>query len=159
MTLLQPGDTFPHLELDLVGGERLRLPDALSGMYGVVLFNRGAWCPFCNAQLRSFQREHHRLEELGAAVVSLSVDDEETTAALTDKYRIGFPVGHSADAHAVAAATGAFVNPDPAFLQATGFVLDPGGRVLVSAYSSGAIGRLTADDAIGLIRHVQAAAA
>ena len=36
--------------------------------------------------------------------------------------------------------TGAFVNPDPVYLQSTGFVLDPRGKVVVSVYSSGAIG-------------------
>jgi len=42
-------------------------------------------------------------------------------AALVDKLHLIFPVGHSADAHAVAAVTGAFVNPDPTYLQSTGF--------------------------------------
>jgi len=31
-------------------------------------------------------------------------------------------------------------------------VLDPGGRVVVSVYSSGAIGRLIHQDVIGLVR-------
>ena len=159
MPLLHPGDTFPHLELDLVGGKQLLLPDALRGRYGVVLLNRGAWCPFCTSQLRAFQRVQHRLDQLGATVVSLSVDDEATTEALVEKHGLQFAVAHSADADAVAEVTGAFVNPDPVYLQATGFVLDPEGRVLVSAYSSGAIGRLTAEDVIGLIRHVREAAA
>jgi hypothetical protein len=51
--------------------------------------------------------------------------------------------------------TGAFVNPDPRYLQSTGFVLDPGGRVVVSVYSSGAIGRLVPDDALGLVRYLR----
>ena len=159
MPLLHPGDTFPQLELELVGGDRLQLPDALRGRYGVVLLNRGAWCPFCTAQLRAFQRVHHRLDQLAATVVSLSVDDETTTQALVDKHGLEFAVAHSADADAVAVATGAFVNRDPVYLQSTGFVLDPEGRVIVSAYSSGAIGRLTAEDVLGLIRHVRDAAA
>jgi hypothetical protein len=43
--------------------------------------------------------------------------------------------------------------PSPTYLQSTGFVLDPDGRVLVSVYSSGAIGRLVPDDVIGLVRY------
>jgi hypothetical protein len=46
---------------------------------------------------------------------------------LVEKYGIDFPVGHSADAGALAEATGAFVNDDPLYVQATGFVLDPDG--------------------------------
>jgi hypothetical protein len=64
-------------------------------------------------------------------------------------------VGHSADAQAVAAATGAFVNPDPEYLQSTGFVLGPGGRVIVSVYSSGAIGRLVPEDVAGMIEYAR----
>ena len=48
--------------------------------------------------------------------------------------------------------TGAFVNPDQVYLQSTGFVLDPQGKVVVSVYSSGAIGRLVPDDVAGLVR-------
>jgi hypothetical protein len=55
----------------------------------------------------------------------------------------------------VAAATGAFVDPDGGYLQSTGFVLDPTGRVVVSVYSSGAIGRLVPEDVAGLIRYVR----
>lgn len=158
-TLLSPGDLFPALGLTQVGGEVLHLPDHFAGRWGVVIFNRGSWCPFCTAQLSGFQRSLAELTALGAGVVSLSVDDEATTKALVEKHRLGFPVGHSADADAVSALTGAFVNPEPHYLQATGFVLDPDGRVVVSVYSSGAIGRVIAEDAAGLIRYAQSHAA
>ena len=155
MTLLNPGDIFPDLDLNLVGGETLHLPDHLAGRYGVVLTNRGSWCPYCTAQLTAFQRAEEALTEVGGAVVSLSVDDEAATKALTDKHHLTFPIGHSADADKVSALIGAFVNPEPKYLQATGFILDPEGRVVISVYSSGAIGRINADDAIGFIRYTK----
>jgi peroxiredoxin len=92
---------------------------------------------------------------LGATVVALSVDDESTTQELIAKHGLTFPVGHSADARVVAEVTGAFVNDDPTYLQSTGFVLDPIGRVVVSVYSSGAIGRLVPEDVVGLIRYLR----
>ena len=150
-----PGDLFPALTVALPGGRTLRLPDALAGHFGVILFNRGSWCPYCNAQLRAFQRSLDRLTDLGIAVAALSVDDEATTKELIARLGLEFPVGHSADARAIAAATGAFVNDDPVYLQATGFVLDRGGRVIVGVYSSGAIGRLVPDDVIGLVRYLR----
>jgi peroxiredoxin len=159
MSLLQPGDAFPPLSLRRVGGGSLTLPDALAGSFGVVLFYRGSWCPYCNAQLRAFQRAADSLAEVGVKVVALSVDDEAATSELVAKIGLTFPVGHSADASAVAAATGAFVDPGRGFLQSTGFVLDPGGRVMVSVYSSGAIGRLVPDDVVGLVRYVREHAA
>jgi peroxiredoxin len=155
MPLLNPGDAFPALDVALPGGDTLRLPDALTGHYGVVLLYRGSWCPYCNAQLRAFQRAEDRLAEVGARVVALSVDDEPTTSALIDKYALRFPVGHSADADAIHDAIGAFVNEQPKHLQSTGFVLDPDGRVIVSVYSSGAIGRLVPDDVVGVVRYAR----
>jgi peroxiredoxin len=152
--LLRPGDRFPALTVTVPGGRALRLPDDLAGRFSVILFYRGSWCPYCNAQLRAFQRSLDRLTGLGIEVAALSVDDETTTQALIAKHGLQFSVGHSADARAVAAATGAFVHDDPRYLESTGFVLDPGGRVAVSVYSSGAIGRLVPDDVIGLVRYM-----
>ncbi|SRR6266567_3202052 len=53
-TRLHPGDLFPALTLALPGDRTLRLPGALAGHFSVILFYRGAWCPYCNAQLRAF---------------------------------------------------------------------------------------------------------
>jgi peroxiredoxin len=153
MQLLHPGDRFPALTVNLPGGETLNLPDALAGHFGVVLLLRGSWCPYCNGQLRAFQRVQDGLTEADVRVVALTVDDEDTTKDLMAKHGLTFPVGHSADARAVAEATGAFVNSEPTYLQSTGFVLDREGRVIVSVYSSGAIGRLVPDDVIGLVSY------
>jgi peroxiredoxin len=155
LALLSPGDQFPALTVALAGGGTLQLPDALAGHFGVILLYRGSWCPYCNAQIRAFQRAHDALAAVDARVVALSVDDEATTQAFIAKHGLQFPVGHSADPRAVAAATGAFVNDDPLYLQSTGFVLDLTGRVIVSVYSSGAIGRLVPDDVTGLVRYIR----
>lgn len=154
MPLLNPGDTFPPLVLMQPGGQTVALPEDFAGSFGVVLFYRGSWCPYCNGQLRAFERAGDRLAETRIKVAALAVDDERATADLIAKHHLTFPVGHSADAAAVSAATGAFVNPDPVYLQSTGFVLDPAGKVIVSVYSSGAIGRLVPDDVIGLVRYL-----
>lgn len=155
MPLLSPGDVFPSLTLPKVGGGSFSVPGVLDGRYGVVLFYRGSWCPYCNAQLRAFERATDSLAEVGVATVALSIDDEKTTADLIAKHGLRFPLGHSADAKAISAATGAFVDPVGGFLQSTGFVLDPSGRVIVSVYSSGAIGRLVPEDVVGLIRYLR----
>jgi peroxiredoxin len=155
MPLLNPGDHFPHIPITPVDGEPIDLPDALAGHFAVILFNRGSWCPYCNAQLRAFQRDAEKLDGLDIKVLSLSVDDEDTGRELIAKHGLMFPIGHSADADAIHEATGAFVNPGPVYLQSTGFVLDPDGNVIVSVYSSGAIGRLVPDDVVGLVNYLK----
>jgi peroxiredoxin len=154
MNLLHPGDTFPSLAVALPGGDTLELPTAVAGDHTVVLVFRGSWCPYCNAQLRAFQRAQDQLAALGVRVVALSVDDEPTTRALVERHGLTFPVGHGADARAVRDALGAFTSGEPPYLESTGFVLDPHGRVIVSVYSSNAIGRLVPDDVAGLIRYL-----
>jgi peroxiredoxin len=152
MPLLHVGDPFPPLGLTQPGGEALALPGAFAGNFSVVLFYRGSWCRYCVEQLRAFQRASVRLAEAGIEVAALSVDDETTTAELIGKYGLTFAVGHSADAIALSAETGAFANLDPPYLQSTGFVLDSTGNVIISVYSCGAIGQLVPDDVLELVR-------
>lgn len=155
MSLLHNGQTFPQLEIPAVGGGTISLPGDLAGSFGVVLIYRGSWCPYDNAQLASFSHATDAFADLGIKVVALSVDDEATSTALVEKHQLQFPMGHSADPDKVAAATGAFTNDDPRHLQATEFVLTPDGSVLNAVYSSGAIGRLVADDVVGLVGYLK----
>ena len=41
--ILDTNDRFPELDLKLVSGETLKLPQATGEGYGVVLFYRGPW--------------------------------------------------------------------------------------------------------------------
>ncbi|MGH3282123.1 MAG: redoxin domain-containing protein, partial [Trebonia sp.] len=82
MPLLNPGDPFPRLTISTTDGRALTIPDASAGGFSVVLFYRGTWCPYCNAQLRAFERAGQALADAGVRVVALSVDDRQATAAL-----------------------------------------------------------------------------
>lgn len=156
MPLLDNGSRFPFLTFPKIGGGELKLPDDLAGAYGVALFYRGAWCPYCNAQLAAFSRAGARLAEVGIKIAAVSVDDEATSTTLAEKHHLSFPVGYGADADQVAAAVGAYTNREPRYLQSTGFVLDPDGKIVTAVYSSGAIGRLVPDDVIGFVSYLRA---
>ncbi|HEX5378477.1 MAG TPA: peroxiredoxin family protein [Phenylobacterium sp.] len=155
MPALRNGDIFPSITFESVAGGGLSLPGDLAGSYGVVLFYRGSWCPYCNAQLAAFSRGRETLADLGVKVAAVSTDPLAAATELVDKHRLTFPVGYGADAEKLAAATGASFNDDPRFLQSTGFVLDPDGRVITAVYSTGAIGRLMPDDVAGFVRYVK----
>jgi len=158
MVRLQNGELFPSLGIPAVGGGTIPIPQSLRGSYGVVLIYRGAWCPYCQAQLGGFQRAGERLADAGSKVVAFSVDDETTTKRTIEKYKLRFPVGHSANVDQVAALTGAYTNDAPRYLQSTGFLLDPEGRILNAVYSSGPIGRLVAEDVIGMVTYLKSKA-
>jgi peroxiredoxin len=158
MTRLENGQSFPALEVSAVGGGTIHIPKSLQGSYGAVLIYRGAWCPFCQAQLGGFQRAAEKLAATGIKVVALSVDDEAATIGTIEKFKLSFPVGHSANADEVASVTGAYTNAAPRYLQSTGFVLDPEGRILNAVYSSGPLGRLVAEDVIGMVAYLKSQA-
>lgn len=158
MTSLQNGQLLPAFETPAVGGGMLRIPQDLKGSYGVVLIYRGAWCPYCQTQLAGFERSSSKLAEAGIKVIALSVDDEATTIGTIEKHKLSFPVGHSADADTVASITGAYTNVDPRYLQTTGFLIDPDGRMVNAVYSSGPIGRLVAEDVLGVVNYYKSKA-
>lgn len=155
MPRLENNQLFPALTLGTVAGGSLSLPGDLAGHFAAVLVYRGSWCPYCQAQLSAFQRAQARLAELDIATVALSVDDQATSAATVDKLGLEFPVAYGADAKELAGTLGSYLNEDPLYLQSTGFVLSPEGRVLTAVYSSGAIGRLVPEDVAGLVRYVR----
>jgi len=158
MTRLQNGQILPAFDVPAVGGGSVGIPQSLQGSYGVVLTYRGAWCPFCQAQLAGFQRAGEKLAEAGIRVVALSVDDEATTVRTIEKFKLSFPVRHSADAEKLASIIGAYTNDSPRYLQATGFVLAPDGKILNAVYSSDPMGRLVAEDVIGMVTYLKSKA-
>ena len=98
------------------------------------------------------------LKNLGVKVVAVTVDSVAETADLAAGLRLGYVQALAeVDAHAVAASTGAYVQTgDRVFLHATGFLLDPSGTIVNSVYSSGPIGRFTADDILKKVAFEQA---
>ena len=118
----------------------------------MIPFHRAFWYSFCNVQLSAFARAAGKFGGEDIKIVSVSVDHREKSEALVEKRKRGLPVAYGADARAVSAATGAFVNDAPVYPQATGFVLNPEGPIVTAVYSIGAIGRLMPDDVLGLVR-------
>jgi peroxiredoxin len=157
--LLDAGDIFPTLELNLTQGERLSLPSGLTQPFNVVLLNRGSWCPFCSAQLASFQAGFAKLSQAGIGVVSFSADTLEKAAGVVIEGKLEFPVGYGASVQAVAETLGVYYDPAPShtapYFHTAGFVLAPGGKVVSAVYSSGAIGRLVWQDVLGLVTYIK----
>lgn len=52
-----PGDAMPDGQLLDVHGAPTTLANALGGRSAVVVFYRGAWCPYCNLALRTYQEQ------------------------------------------------------------------------------------------------------
>jgi peroxiredoxin len=155
MPFLRNNDVFPALEIPAIGGGTISIPAFSKGEFGVVIAYRGAWCPFCVAQLAGFATEKAALNDLGVQVVAFSVDDEKTTQELAQSIHFPYLLGHSASADRIAEQLGTFINNEPKYLQPTAFILTPKSEVLASVYASHAVGRLLATDAVKLIGYMK----
>jgi peroxiredoxin len=127
------------------------LPAAARGGYAVVLIYRGAWCPYCVGQLRSFATRHDLLLAENITTVALSADSRTTARQTVQDLHIPFAVGCEADVPQVAKALECYTDADMTFFQSSGFVLDPDGNIVLALYSSGSIGRLGPADVLGFV--------
>jgi peroxiredoxin len=92
MALLNPGDPFPSLTLTRPGGERLTVPDAFEGGFGVVLFYRGSWCPYCNLALHALQAILLALTAKGVTLVAITPEVPSEALSTAEKNALAFPV-------------------------------------------------------------------
>ena len=84
------GDVLAHAALPDAGGQQV---DVLGSGASVVVFYRGAWCPFCNVALSAYQREVlPELERLGVSFVAISPQGPDGTASIAEVNDLSFPV-------------------------------------------------------------------
>ena len=91
-TLLQPGDPFPRLTIELPGGRTLDLPDAAAGHFSVVLLYRGAWCPYCNMELQALEAAKAKFDKYGASLVAISPQTAANSRKSIQQNNLTFPI-------------------------------------------------------------------
>lgn len=69
---LKVGEKAPDFRLQNAFGAEVRLTDVLSHGPVVLTFYRGAWCPYCNLQLRGLQQTLPFIEKEGARLVAIT---------------------------------------------------------------------------------------
>lgn len=58
----------------------------------MLCFYRGAWCPYCNLELRAWQQHLPELERLGATLVAISPQTPDASLTLAEKHALAYPV-------------------------------------------------------------------
>ncbi len=89
---LAAGDRAPDFELQNASGDEVRLSELLTRGPVVLIFYRGAWCPFCNTQLRALQEALPEIEALGASLVAVSPQLPDGSLELIDEHTLTFEV-------------------------------------------------------------------
>lgn len=92
-------------------------------------------------------------------MIAISADSAEEAQKTVERHHIAFPVLYGASPAAIAQTFGTHVasNAHGTFVNSTGFVVNARGAIAVAVYSSGAIGRIVADDALGFIKYARSA--
>lgn len=89
---LQPGAVAPSFELPDGEGMLWRSGDLLRSGPMVVVFYRGRWCAYCNAQLAALQQIHKEIAGRGASLVAISPQTVKHTYMTRDMHRLRFLV-------------------------------------------------------------------
>jgi len=101
--------------------------------------------------LADFQESIGEFATRHATVVAASVDTLDDAKKTIERHGLTFPVAYGLDPGEFSAKTGAFFEEQRGIVHASGFVLRPDATIALAVYSTGAIGRLTAADCLGLI--------
>lgn len=86
------GDVAPDFSLPDARGHQVTLSQLRSAGPVILSFYRGAWCPFCNLELRGLQRALPEFQTLGASLVATSPQLPDSSLTRQEKHSLEFPV-------------------------------------------------------------------
>lgn len=88
-----PGTSIPDAEMLRADGTRTTLDAVRGGRPAVVVFYRGAWCPFCNVALRVYQDQlFPPLEARGVSLIAVSPQHPDGSLSMAEKQSLEYAV-------------------------------------------------------------------
>ncbi|MGO8950350.1 MAG: peroxiredoxin-like family protein [Ktedonobacterales bacterium] len=109
---------FPDGELLSPTGEPTTLAATLNGSAGVIVFYRGAWCPYCNLALATYRSSlSHALAQRGIVLVAVSPQTPDGSLSMQEKHDLDFAV-LSDPGNQIAGALGILTHPSVAAREA-----------------------------------------
>lgn len=107
------GSPMPDGDLLDAHGGSTTLRAALDGKPGVVVFYRGAWCPYCNLTLRTYQSQLlGELDGRGAVLVAISPQAPDGSLSMQETNELAFTV-LSDPGNQIAGELGVLTEPTP----------------------------------------------
>ncbi|MHA7207751.1 peroxiredoxin-like family protein [Arthrobacter sp. MDT1-65] len=92
-SVIAVGEDLPDATLLTPKNQPVHLSEFLDGSPAVLVFYRGAWCPYCNITLKTYQRELlPALTEQGVKLVAVSPQTPEGSEAAAQAGELGFEV-------------------------------------------------------------------
>lgn len=88
-----PGTRLDDAKLLDAHGEPTTLSTVAKGSRAVLVFYRGAWCPYCNVALRAYQEDLlPALTERGDTLIAVSPQAPDGSLTMREKNDLAFPV-------------------------------------------------------------------
>jgi peroxiredoxin len=89
---LNVGAMMPKFKLADAFGKTVSSNDLLKKGNLVIVFYRGAWCPFCNTYLHSLQKNLAEIKANNGNLVAISVENADKSMAVAKKNELTFTV-------------------------------------------------------------------
>lgn len=89
---LKAGAMFPAIALRNQIGKTVDLGALMAAGPLVVTFYRGGWCPYCNLELRAYQKLLPDIEAYGAHLVAVTPETPDNSITTTEKNGLAFNV-------------------------------------------------------------------
>ena len=89
---LKEGDQAIDFSLTNAKNETIKLSDLLAKGPFVLTFYRGAWCPYCNLQLRQYQQILPQIKEQGGNLIAVSPQTPDSSLDMAEKNSLQFEV-------------------------------------------------------------------
>jgi peroxiredoxin len=89
---LKVGQKFPDFTLPNSSGKPIHLRALLKSGPVIVSFYRGSWCPYCNAQLSSFQQHLGEFKSKGATLVAITPEKPDLETFLKEGKKLEFDI-------------------------------------------------------------------
>jgi peroxiredoxin len=91
--VVEVSETLADVELLDAHGSATRLYEELAGRVSVLVFYRGAWCPYCNLALNAYQAELiPELDRRGVSLVAISPQAPDGSLSMQQKNALTFTV-------------------------------------------------------------------
>lgn len=89
---LKTGDIAPNFELPDATGKLISLKSLLKTGPVVLVWYRGAWCPYCNIELRYYQKLLPEFAAFNTTLVAISPQQPDFSLSVQEKNDLEYPV-------------------------------------------------------------------
>lgn len=95
-----------------------------------------------------------RFRDLNVEVIAASVDTFDVAREEAEKLKVSFRLAYGLEAPEISTKTGAFYESEKGYLQPTGFIVNPEGKIVNVVFATGPAGRLAAKECVMYIEHL-----